>query len=54
LFGCILEKGRGKGLRSFEGVKYPYKLLIFNSLKLGEFGGEEGRVISLILKRFKL
>ena len=31
--------GGGKDLRGLEGVRYPSKTLIFNSLKLGSFGG---------------
>jgi hypothetical protein len=31
--------GRGKDLRGLEGVRYPSKPLIFNSPKLGSFGG---------------
>jgi hypothetical protein len=45
LFGCFLEKGwrEGGGLRGFGGARYPPKPLIFNSPKLGEFGGGGGR-----------
>jgi hypothetical protein len=41
--------GYGNDSRELEG--YPFKPLIFNSLKLREFGGE---VVSLILIKFKL
>jgi hypothetical protein len=48
-------KGRGKGLKGFDGyLTPPNQPLIFKSLKLVEFEWGRGGVISLILKRFKL
>jgi hypothetical protein len=49
----IFLSGRKNDLRGLEGVRYRFKPLIFNSPKLGSFGGQKEKV-PLILKIFKL
>ena len=46
--------GRGKVLRGLEGVRYPSKPLIFNSSKLGSFGGGGEGCGSTYLKKSSL
>jgi hypothetical protein len=46
----VFLSGRGKDLRVLGGVRYPSKPPIFNSPKLGSFGGGVEGVVPLIFK----